>query len=672
MTREEIRAEINAKPLGEFVELAESKHGFFCCPVCRSGEGKNGTGALKISQNRGKYHVHCFANQCFGERGTDTLGALRLLWDCSESDVFARLGFSAERQADNTKIVRRGAEFYSRCADSLAHSTSAKNYLQGRGVSYETARACGIGYDSAWLSPTVLEHGKRPFASKRLIVPLNERSYLTRLITEPKTDSEKAFSKMNEGKSDLFHADALYDNDVNTLFVVEGFFDALSILEVTADNPRVSALALNSTSNIHILAERLKYRPTKATLILALDNDEAGRKAQKTLSSELSRLNVPFVSGDICGGCKDANEALQKNRAEFSAAVAETVRKSTNKTDTVLSYLNRGMKEDIEMFKACGIRKTGFSNLDAAAGGLYSGLYVIAALSSLGKTTFAHQLADNLAIAGEDVLFFSMEQSRLELVSKSIARHHALAQVITSKKLQVLKNMKDVRDLPPLDHTPSRVTSLDIRRGFWSDSLQTSLNDYAQKIGDRLSIIEGNFNCTVEYIENYVNTYVLRNGTRPVVIIDYLQILNMENEGRTTKKDAVDEVIVGLKRMSRRLGLTVIVISSINRANYLTAVSFESLKESGSIEFTADVIYGLQLGIINDEIFLKETQNPSEKREKIRQAKMESPRNIQLVCLKNRYGISSFTCNFEYFPEVDLFIPKKEKEEGSTQKRKKV
>ena len=671
MNRTEIRNEINANPLFSYVPLEQSKGGFFCCPVCGSGTGSNHTGALKVTQMRGKWRVHCFANACFGEKGTDTLGALRILWECSENDVFARIGLHADTAADNEKIIRRGNDFYRRCAENLLHSSAAKEYLERRGISIETASGCGIGFDGAWLSPTVLDHGKRAFASKRLVVPLNEKAYLTRLITEPKNESERAFAKMNEGKSDLFHADALYENDVNTVFIVEGFFDALSILEVCKDEPHVSAVSLNSTSNVNILVDTLKKLPTKATLILCTDNDDAGKKAQKALSSELSKLNIPFVIGNICGKAKDPNEALQKNRADFATAVHNEIRVSTNKTDTVLSYLNHGMAEDIASFQRSGVRKTGFSNLDEKAGGLYSGLYVIAALSSLGKTTFVHQMADNLAMAGEDVLFFSMEQSRLELVSKSIARHYSLRQLINRKSLQVLKNVRDVRDLPPLDHTPEKVTSLDIRRGVWSPVLQTVLNDYAQKIGDRLSIIEGNFNCNVEFIENYVNSYVLRNNTRPVVIIDYLQILNLEKDARASKKDMIDEVVVALKRMSRRLGLTVIVISSINRANYLTAMSFESLKESGSIEFTADVIYGLQLGIINDDIFLKDTQNPSEKREKIRQAKMESPRSIQLVCLKNRYGVSSFTCDFDYIPESDLFLPKKNIEEVPT-KRKKI
>ena len=147
-----------------------------------------------------------------------------------------------------------------------------------------------------------------------------------------------------------------------------------------------------------------------------------------------------------------------------------------------------------------------------------------------------------------------------------------------------------------------------------------------------------------------------RTGTKPVIFIDYLQILQGEPEKRQSTKELIDSTVTELKRISRELDITVFVISSLNRANYLVPVSFESLKESGSIEYSADVIYGLQLRCINDSLFSKEGKL-KEKRERIRQAKTANPREIELLCLKNRYGISSFSCYFNYYPANDLFIP---------------
>jgi len=98
------------------------------------------------------------------------------------------------------------------------------------------------------------------------------------------------------------------------------------------------------------------------------------------------------------------------------------------------------------------------------------------------------------------------------------------------------------------------------------------------------------------------------------------------------------------------------VICSLNRQNYLTPVDFESFKESGGIEYTADVVWGLQLSVMNDDLFNGE-KKIKEKREKVKAAKLEIPRKVQLVCLKNRYGRSSYECGFNYYPQYDLFTP---------------
>ena len=291
------------------------------------------------------------------------------------------------------------------------------------------------------------------------------------------------------------------------------------------------------------------------------------------------------------------------------------------------------MQGEIERLKAAADRKTGFDVLDKKSGGLYPGLYIIAATSSLGKTTFSLQIADNLAASGQDVLFFSMEQSRLELVSKSLAR-------ITAQQ--------DGR---------STVTSLAIRKGKAPEALRAAAAQYKETIADRLSIIEGNFNCNISFIGDYIRRYVRRNNCRPIVFIDYLQILQPAEENkRMSTKETVDNTITELKRISREHDLTVFIVSSVNRANYLTPIDFESLKESGGIEYTADVIWGLQLQCLNDPLFDDPQKKIKEKRQKIRQEKAKNPREIELLCLKNRYGIANFSCRFEYYPASDLFV----------------
>ena len=81
-----------------------------------------------------------------------------------------------------------------------------------------------------------------------------------------------------------------------------------------------------------------------------------------------------------------------------------------------------------------------------------------------------------------------------------------------------------------------------------------------------------------------------RNQVKPIVIIDYLQIIQGDPQQRQSTKELIDSNVTELKRLSRSRDIPVFLISSLNRSNYLTPVDFESFKESGGIEYTADVI----------------------------------------------------------------------------------
>ena len=662
MNREQARNEINSRPYLVLNQLTKSKGKQYICPICNSGtnRGLNSDGALTFYPDTNRFL--CFAcneREGFGKPGQDVLGALRLLWNCTENEVFKRAGIEINAETlisptnkpvdgrNNSKAInyplnennaQRAAQsltddilnltsYYRECKERLKDPKAA-SYLQARGISLETAAAYWIGFDPH-SDPAQSSH-----PTPRIILPSTERHYVGRSI-DPNTPSN--FVKMNNkgGKPGIFNAKALYDSENEAVFVVEGTFDALSIIEVGA-----AAIALNSTSNAGKLIEMLTNKRTAATLILCFDNDKSGEKCSKVISEGLQRLNISFVKANISGSHKDPNEALMANRKEFERQVTAAIT-TTTRPDNALAYIDMIMNGDIEAFKESLNRRTGFAILDETAKGLYTGLYVVGAISSLGKTTFCTQLADQLAAAGEEVLFFSLEQSRLEIVSKSIARRTAQADITTA------------------------VDSLSIRRGYLPRHVLTVAKEYKEAVSDRLSIIEGNFNCNISFIGDYVRRYIQKTGKKPVVFVDYLQILQPEKDekGRTpSTKETVDTTVTELKRLSRENGLTIFVISSLNRTNYLAPIDFESFKESGGIEYTADVVWGLQLQCMNGDVFENSEKKTIEKRKIVKEAKAENPRKIELVCLKNRYGISSYSCYFDYYPKFDLFVETKKDE----------
>ncbi|MBR5913630.1 MAG: hypothetical protein IK062_09370 [Selenomonadaceae bacterium] len=118
-------------------------------------------------------------------------------------------------------------------------------------------------------------------------------------------------------------------------------------------------------------------------------------------------------------------------------------------------------------------------------------------------------------------------------------------------------------------------------------------------------------------------------------------------------KAKIDDIVLKLKSFQRETNTTFIVVSSFNRQNYAAQVSFESFKESGNIEYSADVVWALQLNIVND---LKACSDISATRKMFDDAKKHQPRQIQLKCLKNRQG-SNYDCFFLYFSAHDYFQP---------------
>lgn len=629
------------------------------CPLCGSGSGKNGTGITRNPKSSDGNSLHCFACGFSG----DIIDLYRKVKNLSYSEAFSLLADSLvitvdddppynpgnntrrSRQEAPQRVLRRsegkdtGAQkkaagsvtegredytgYYKQCRQRLS-DPAAVAYLQSRGISLETAKACWLGYDPEWRSPKAIKEGKNPPASPRIIIPESTGSYAARDIRQDLTEQQKKFSKMRVGEAAFFNGAALYDPNVKEIFITEGAFDALAIMEAG----RPVALSLESADNAPLFVETIKAKLPTATLILALDNDKKGKETTEYFVQEFKRLGVAYFVSDICGGSKDPAEALVDHQIDFYKALGRTLLNVAPKPDNTQFYLDHFFDEDIENFKT--ELKTGYALLDKQAGGLYSGLYVIAAISSLGKTTFAAQMADQIAAAGTDVLYFSLEQSRLEVVSKSLAR-------ITAQ-----------------ESMESAVTSLAIRKGYIPEQVKRAANAYRQMVGDRLSVIEGNFDCDINYIGDYVRRYIRNNDSRPVVFIDYLQILQPVEERQSTK-EAVDHTVTQLKRLSRDLNLTIFVISSVNRGNYLAPIDFESLKESGGIEYTADVVWGLQLQCLHDPVFSKQNKT-IECRERVKAAKKETPRQIELVCLKNRYGVANFSSFFDYYPANDLFI----------------
>lgn len=674
MTRDEALTEIRRSARCE-AYLQRSKSGLYCCPYCGSGThgGQSSDGAVKVYPKTNTFFCHaCHKSgdviDLYREKtGADFNTALTQLATELRIQIDGKPEGIPEKPAEESeKEPANFTAYYMECAGRL-NDPRAKTYLQKRGISQETAEAFLIGFDpeaDPANAPGALEadHAYKPHPAPRLIVPSCFSHYVGRRI-----DGVKEYDKLNpkDATPGIFGIGELYAQDAQEVFITEGAFDAMSITEAGG-----KAIATNSAANADLLLADLKRKPTEAVLILCPDNDAAGGMALKTLQEGLAELGLPFITADICDGQKDPNDALTANREQFIRRVqeaqekarahraqlmaeqkAEEEAKQEAQEARIRKYLENSAAARIPEFETEIRRRsetpaisTGFYSLDQLLdGGLYDGLYIMGAISSLGKTTFALQLMDNIAASGKDVLIFSLEMARTELMAKSISRETFL---LSAGKTRNAKTTRGIMD----GHRYANYSQAE------ADLIRNATEAY-RKYAGRIYIVEGVGNVGTDKIKAFLEQHIEITGRRPVVLIDYLQLLAPADPHNTDKQNT-DRAVLELKRMSRDFRIPVLAISSFNRDNYTAPVNLASFKESGAIEYSSDVLIGLQYTGMD----YRDGEADKAREKRIRElfkemenaAKDGGEQQIQVKILKNRNGQRG-SAAFSYRPMFNYF-----------------
>ena len=221
--------------------------------------------------------------------------------------------------------------------------------------------------------------------------------------------------------------------------------------------------------------------------------------------------------------------------------------------------------------------------------------------------------------------------AKRELLAKSISR-------LTLQNLDNLENLetkaRSVRDL---------TTYINQNSNEQHDIIQQSLREY-DAFAEHVFIIEGLMDVDVHKIRQAVEEHTLCRGHPPVVIIDYLQIIEPEEDDkRATDKQKTDNAVKALKIISRDFKTPVIAISSLNRQNYNEPISMLAFKESGAIEYSSDTLLGLQLHGAGNKDFDVDV------------AKKLNPRQIELKILKNRNGQTGAKLSFVFYAKYNYF-----------------
>lgn len=303
--------------------------------------------------------------------------------------------------------------------------------------------------------------------------------------------------------------------------------------------------------------------------------------------------------------------------------------------DSQSSWINmRTLLEEMEVgSKGPGRMKTGFPQLDEIlGGGLAPGLVVLGGQPGVGKSTFCLQLAENVAESGIPVLYFSFEMPEQFIAAKAISRK--------------------------LFQNDCRISAVQLLGGDEKtelDEAQRKLVGQVKASEEFLKVMENFYVWTSprtvsemkDMITEFAEKREAENKGKPLVVVDYLQFVPTEKDSKfKSDKEKNDEKVKQFTQLAHEDGFTMLLISSLNRGSYGGDIQISAFKETGEIEYSADVLLGLQF-----QSFGRRTSPAKE------QAK--DPREVKISVLKNRYGKSGCMIPFSYYAANDYFREEK-------------
>jgi replicative DNA helicase len=207
---------------------------------------------------------------------------------------------------------------------------------------------------------------------------------------------------------------------------------------------------------------------------------------------------------------------------------------------------------------------TGFGDYDKLTAGLHpSDLIVLAARPSMGKTTFAMNIAQYVAQNSEkSVLFFSLEMSKEQLVDRMLSEE-------------------------------AGVDSWHIRTGNLSDDEFEKLSHAWGNLSEAKMYIDDTPGLNILELKTKARRHAMKNPLG-LIVIDYLQLMSSAKKSYGDNRvQEVSEISRGLKTVARELGVPVIALSQLSRSVESRPdkrPQLADLRESGSIEQDADLV----------------------------------------------------------------------------------
>ncbi|PKM32017.1 MAG: replicative DNA helicase [Gammaproteobacteria bacterium HGW-Gammaproteobacteria-11] len=276
---------------------------------------------------------------------------------------------------------------------------------------------------------------------------------------------------------------------------------------------------------------------------------------------------------------KQANEILDEAERQIFA-IAES-RPKTGGPESVNTLLTKAIDRIDTLFNSDGALtglSTGFTDLDEMTSGLQpADLVIVAGRPSMGKTTFAMNLVENVVMRYDKaVLVFSLEMPGDSLVMRMLS---SLGRIDQSK----------------------------VRSGRLDDDDWPRLTSAVNLLNDRKLFIDDTAGLSPMEMRARARRVAREHGEIGLIMIDYLQLMQVggSSENRTNE---ISEISRSLKALAKEFNAPVVALSQLNRSleqrpNKRPINS--DLRESGAIEQDADII----MFVYRDEVYHPDTQD---------------------------------------------------------------
>ncbi len=287
-------------------------------------------------------------------------------------------------QKKKVQKVERKIENIKQYIENCKINVFKTDYFAKRGLSVDTIERCNLGYDEKE-DAVVIPYSKAMDYFQR-------RSVKEKRFYKPKTE--------DAGQEPLYNAQALRLKTRKPIFLVESPICAMSIIQCGG-----MAVALCGTG-LEKLLTKIRSKKPLGSLVIALDNDEAGEQATTRLISKLRELEAKFLVFNVAGECKDPNELLMKEPTKLQKNVEIAIKEA--KKLTASKFDSKPLEE---------LMNTEFKPRTWLVKGLIpKGLTVLASPSKAGKSWLMLQLSQDVA-EGKEFLDYQTVKSEVEYLA---------------------------------------------------------------------------------------------------------------------------------------------------------------------------------------------------------------------------------------------------------------